>query len=403
MKELKLEIGKRAKLNNQYSYELNILHIEEGYYIVVDKQKLGPYFKVLFEKDARHNNDMFITGYNLDKSIVYRVGLYGLEVVDTIDTSLEASKMLNKMFKQEIKIDGCALLGVENGYSIFVDESDSKFFMVNNGEGIKSVDEYQKFDTYMQLVKYYRAKGIRVYDDLIERYSKDSTFMDFEGLVQIIKGLRFEDFSAEMQGYIENGYPFNKFMLDYSGSEFLIDKLKDAGKLSKIKKIHLKNNENYEKELNEEGFYCIGVLNNVATLMYFAKRHSEKYQELLNIFENRYYEILSTIQINENALELVRQFSKSSVASSVLKLEKADNDSLTVDMFEEILKGMYDNAKIYSYPWSRNALSARWLKCVSHDIHNELWKRCEEVFIVNKKWTSGEFDDTEEFIKMLRW
>jgi len=383
MKEVKLEVGQGARLKNQYQHNIVLLHQQDGYYIGADNQRFGPYFKLFFEKSSKHNDDIFITGYNLDKSTIYRVGIYGIEVADVVDTSVRASKMLNKIIKEEIKIEGCTLLGVERGYSVFLD-ADNKVFIVNNEEEIKPVEQYEKFDTFKELVKFYRAKGILVYDDEIERLSKDSIFADINGLEDIIKELTIEDLPTSMQGRVKAGYPYDNELYGCN-SKFLVDKLKEKGKIKKVKKIFIKNDKTYEQQLNDNGYYIISVNNKISDLIYFSKRHEQEYARVCEAFKRQYYKILSNTEIDENTLKAVKDLLKMDPTRYIGRTLICNYEQFTIETFEIILDKMIreyndTNGRYTTIRWIFELATAEWLKIVSPEIYSELWKKSEEAF-----------------------
>ncbi len=395
MKELKLDIGKGVKINNLYAYNIIVKRREKGYTLETDKEKFGPYLKVFFERSAKHNNDTFITCYNLDKSVIYRMGLYGLEVSEVIDTSMQASKMLNKMFNKDgkIEIEGCTLLGVENGYSVFVDESDNKFFVVNNKETVTSIEGYEKFETYKELVNYYKTKGIKVYDQEIARLSKDAFFIDFNGLKQIVKDFKFENISHSLQYSLKGARPFDENVIDF---DFLVEELKEDNKIIKIKKIKLKNDINFEKELNENGFYRIDNGTRNVDFNYFIKNNPKQYKQLCAEFEEKYYEMLATVTIEDGAKQNIKKFLKADFRTLTLKFAKEDKQCFTLEMFEILLKDISDMDHYGSlWYWGRNGLTARWLKIVSPDTYNELWNKCENAFLENKQMLIEVFGDSQ--------
>ena len=374
MKELKLEIGKAVRINNQYAHKIVVRHKEAGYYIETDRDKFGPYLRMFFEKSPKHNDDTFITCYNLDQSAIYRVGIYGLEVADVIDTSVQASKMLNKLFKKEVEMEGCTLLGTQNGYSVFMD-SNEEFFVVNNNESIKPVEEYEKFKTYKDLVSYYKSKDIKLYNDVMMRLSKDASFIDLNAAKQIIKGLKFENASTSLQGCLKAGLPYRDSFVDFV---FFMEE-----NIVKIKKVLLNNNKHYETELNEKGFYRIDHA--MASVDYgrFIRNNPEQYKQLTDLCREKYYEMLSSVEIDESAKQRLKLLLKGNVLKITLKLAK-QNGTFTPEMFEIVLKDIIDEDRIMLCNFMGEA-NSRWLKIVSPEVYNELWNICENAFYENVK------------------
>ena len=122
MKEVKLEFGKFITLKTQYRYNINIVRIQSGYYLAVDKQKFGPYLKVMVEKSSKHGNDIFVACGSLDSTIIYRAGVYGIEVAEIIDTTkqVEYIEKLNKQAKlfSDAEYGSCIVSDIESSYSI---------------------------------------------------------------------------------------------------------------------------------------------------------------------------------------------------------------------------------------------------------------------------------------------
>ncbi len=181
MKEIFVDINKKMSIGNSYKNKLEISRTREGYYVEGDNGKHGPYLKIYTDASAQFNHDVFVFGCNPDKIEVYRNGLYGLEETDQFDTTNQLAKemrgVLGKQGVQKLsvpKFEGaefvCESFRYEYiGYSSEMEApqykkitdrdksraiyrtNEGQLFLVELGEAVKPLEEYQKFDSFEEL------------------------------------------------------------------------------------------------------------------------------------------------------------------------------------------------------------------------------------------------------------
>lgn len=383
MKEIKLEIGKFTTLKTQYGYNINIVRINKGYYMAVGKKNYGPYLKVMIDKSDKHANDIFIACGSLDNTTIYRAGIYGIETAEIIDTTKQASKIFNKVLDLQPKakeIEGCALLGVEKGYAAYVDEN-NKFFLVRIDDSVKPVDENKRFDTYRDMITYYRENGIKVYNEKYEKLSKDTLFVDVVALENFLRDITFEQLPKRIQSDIEIGCVFTESDFDH---DFMLKEMYEAEKCKIVKNVYINNNPEYEKQLNEQGYYSNGSVKTANNLNVLKRRNGEIYNRLYATFENRYYELLAKYpDKNIHCLN----FSKK-IFENIYKYIDSKFHYFQSEVFDEaefdriLLKAAYmvnEYKDILPYGL-RQRVNSKWLKAINPAVYDELWEFCEKCF-----------------------
>lgn len=226
MKEIKLEINKAGSLKNQYNVSIKIGRTTKGYFIVTENNKYGPFEKVFIEKE----DDVILIGSNQNESKLYRLCEDGLilEKKETID-----------LFSKKQEFESCRLLGQVNAYSIFFDDTNGKFFAVNNLTSIKQLSEYPKFDSYESLLNYYATNNISLNDkdirSLVNKMKK--IFIKIEDLIEISNNLSIDKIDEDIlfdivanRSILKKLYLSNRFrLLKIVMSEKIANDLLDNG------------------------------------------------------------------------------------------------------------------------------------------------------------------------------
>lgn len=210
MKEIKVELGHAIRIKNQYTYNVMVGRNAKGYYIIEDKKQTGPFKKVYIDVgNKKLNNDKFLVGFNLEESKIYRIGINGLELTDTVDTSKGLRKeLLNKIDisnKEEFK--DCSYFGKIDEYALFTDKN-NMFFVVNVLDDVMPIDSYPKFDTYKDLTAWYRiTNGIKLFSTDMYTLTNNAEYVKLSDITDGVFNIKIEELSNYSKYTIENLLP----------------------------------------------------------------------------------------------------------------------------------------------------------------------------------------------------
>lgn len=295
MGEIKLKVGERKIIKNQYGPTIYLLKKEDGYYVNYERITLGPFMKLMSESIGnKKNKERILVCVNPGKSEYYRIQYDGLKHLDSEDWLYSFSEELNQKVsvKKEIiqQDSNCVFLGKVSGYSIFVDAND-KFFAVDNSKKVKSLDEYMRFDTYMDLVYYFHGeKDIKLHNTDIKVLTEHPYFFfDIEDLKNNIDKLNYEDLTKEEIDFF-GSYQFYKMIEE---NPQIIDKLEveiksiwkkliNRCQIAEIKKYRVDSNG--LKELEKEGKL---LLAQNRSFYIFNKRYPEYANELFLMIKDK--------------------------------------------------------------------------------------------------------------------
>jgi hypothetical protein len=204
MREIELNVGTAAKIKNSFDNSIKIGHAKNGYYIIHNSKKNGPYLKAFV--DFSKKEEIFLIGCSIEKSEIFRIDINGLTLVDTIITPFDELQQLAKALNKIVKSNNSehfkdfSLMGKVGHYSIYMDENQN-FFAVDNLVPAKPVDEYPKFKDYLTLINYYKENyGISLYNQElsanINRYKK--VFFNFTDYITYIEMLNTDELPEEL-------------------------------------------------------------------------------------------------------------------------------------------------------------------------------------------------------------
>lgn len=195
MKELKIELNKSGRLKNKYDSVIKIGRNSKGCFIVAEEIKAGPFERIFIDRNDK--GEELIVGYTPTETTYFRVNPKGINLDKQVKISIEE---LTNTKKQEVSFEGCDLLGEANGHSIFFNKEEGVFFAVNTLKETKNISEYSKFDSYEELIDFYKSRGIDIHSKEIQ--TKANTYkkvlVNFDKLYEYIDNLHVEDLSDEI-------------------------------------------------------------------------------------------------------------------------------------------------------------------------------------------------------------
>lgn len=226
MKEIKIEMNKFAKLKNKSNLLVKIGQKSNGFYIITETSKHGPFEKMFINLD-KNGNEMII-GYNPMKTEYYKISSKGLILEDQIRISIEE---LTKTKPKEVKFDNCILIANVNGHAILFDDNTGLYFAVNTLEEIKSYEEYPKFDSYKELCTYYCNKNTNLYDQYVTTLANKyrTLLINFDKLFSFVNSLQVSDLDDELIFDIIKGRKIEKNFFAKTQENFIV-----TGKTSKM-------------------------------------------------------------------------------------------------------------------------------------------------------------------------
>lgn len=269
--EINLENGKRKYFKEKYGTSVTISKEEDNYYVICDKVRHGPFAKIAVERVGKgESKDILLITINPGKTDFYRIQYDGLKLLDSEDWNYELSVgLIQKVSNDEeiLKQDPtCISLKKVSGYSIFVDKND-KFFAVNNTEKAQSIESYPHFDSYMDLVRYYRGKYcIKLHhSDIRYLTDKNADFINIDEIKALIDDLKEDDLSKETKDFVKLLEHKRKVDIEYARNILQYEIINNsyieqvwANVI--IKKAHIKEIKKYrlssdlKKDLEKKGY-----------------------------------------------------------------------------------------------------------------------------------------------------
>lgn len=233
MKEVKIELNKFARLKNKHNLLVKIGQKSNGFYIITETSKHGPFEKLFMHLD-KNKNEMII-GYNPLKTEYYKISEKGLILEDQIKISIEE---LTKIKPNEVKFDGCILIANVNGHAILFDDNNGVYLAVNTLEEIKPYEKYPKFDSYKELCTYYCERSTNLYDQFVTTLANKhrTLLINFNKLHSFVNSLQVSDLDDELIFDIIKDRKIEKKLFTKNQDKFIV-----TGKTSKMTNEYLNN------------------------------------------------------------------------------------------------------------------------------------------------------------------